>query len=538
MSEMTPGELIYYAHNLSSEFEEVDIVPISDAHYGHLLFSKKHFMRTLEFLEKPNVFGFLNGDLTESTLRTSKGEIFKQVGSPEDQRDQMIEWLYPYKEKLLGAVDGNHEDRIWKEAGIHIVKDIAKALGIPYRPEGLLHKVSFGNGNNRTENRPFVFWFYQTHGYGGARTKSAKAVKVERVATWIHSDFYCLHPHTKVLTGDLTYTELGNVEVGDELIGVSEYPEFNQSRKVLHTTITDVKNRYADTLKVTLEDGKELITTPDHLWLIKRRHDGSKLGGRYNWYRADRLTIGDNLIQVFPVWETPDNWISGYIAGLLDGEGHISVIKKHRSRQVGFSQQEGIVMSIFENYLREHNVSYCKNSRADGCSQVLITVDASQLIGMTQPERLAEKARNLVEKRIHKPITIKIVDIQPHKRSEVVTIETDAHTFIAEGLATHNCLSHDHVVNVAPDVYLLPDPRTSIEKDNNGNETGFRIGRVTAHRKMLIKTNAYLKWGGYAEFGGFPPTDMTTPLIRLLTPKAKHWEELPDKPHQGIRVEV
>lgn len=289
-SPIQSGELIYYSHTLDTEFDEVLIVPISDAHYGNPLFSKSHFRRTLEFLEKPNAYGFLNGDLCESTLRTSKGEIYKQVGAPEDQRDQIKEWLEPYKSKLFGAVDGNHEDRIWREAGIHIVRDIAKALEIPYRPEGLLHKISFGDGNSRTKGKPYVFWYYQTHGYGGARTKAAKAVKVERTASWIHADFYAM--------------------------------------------------------------------------------------------------------------------------------------------------------------------------------------------------------------------------------------------------------SHDHVVNVAPDVYLLPDPRTRAEKDGKGNETGFRIGRVTAHRKMLIKTNAYLKWGGYSEFLGFPPVDMATPLIRLLTPYSKHWEDLPDKPRRAVKVEV
>jgi len=286
---ITQGELIYYAYDLSQKFKELFVVPISDAHYGNPLFSKSHFMRTLKFLEKPNAYGFLCGDLLESSLRTSKGEIYKQVGSPEEQRDQMIEWLKPYKKKLLGIVDGNHENRIWNEVGIHISRDIAKSLGIPFRPEGMLLKISFGDYNRSTEGRSFVFWAYYTHGYGGARTKSAKAVKVERVAHWIHSDFYCL--------------------------------------------------------------------------------------------------------------------------------------------------------------------------------------------------------------------------------------------------------SHDHVVNVAPDVYLIADPRTRPEKDKNG-ETGFTIGRVKAHRKMLIKSNAYLKWGGYSEFLGFPPVDMSTVLIKLLTPQSKLWDNLPNKPKQAVIVEV
>ena len=76
-------------------------------------------------------------------------------------------------------------------------------------------------------------------------------------------------------------------------------------------------------------------------------------------------------------------------------------------------------------------------------------------------------------------------------------------------------MSHDHVVNVAPDVYLIPDPRTSAEKDKDGNETGFTVGKVTAHRKLLVKSNAFLKWGGYSEMGGFPPVDLETPIIKL-----------------------
>jgi hypothetical protein len=290
MEDISPGELIYYSHLLDTAFDVIDLPPLSDAHLGNSLFSPKHFNRTLKFLARPNAFSILNGDLCESTLRTSKGEIYKQIGSPEDQRDKMIDLLYPYRAKFLGAVDGNHEDRIWREAGIHLVRDIARALGIPYRPEGLLHKISFGSGNNGHPDQPYVFWLYQTHGWGGARTAGAKAAKVERTSTQIHADCYCM--------------------------------------------------------------------------------------------------------------------------------------------------------------------------------------------------------------------------------------------------------SHDHVVNAAPVVYLIPDPRTREERNEKGEATGFNIGRVSAHRKMLVKTNAYLKWGGYSEFGGFSPTDLATPLIKFLTPNSPYWEELPDRPRQAIKVIV
>ena len=261
-------ELIYYARELRWDLKNITILPISDAHYGNPYFSKKRFLNTRDYIQNtPEAYTVVNGDLCESSIRTSKGEIFRQVGSPQDQRDWMIKQLMPIKHKVLGMTTGNHELRIYNEVGVDMSKDIAEALGVPYRPEGMLLKISFGDGNNRVAGKPFVYWGYATHGYGGARTKSSKAVKVERTATWIHADFYIM--------------------------------------------------------------------------------------------------------------------------------------------------------------------------------------------------------------------------------------------------------SHDHVVNVAPDVYLLPDPRTKPQVGDDGELTGFNTGKVTAHRKMLIKSNAYLRWGGYAEMGGFPPSDMATPIITL-----------------------
>jgi len=282
---MDKGELRWYGRILNSKFKEVQIVPISDIHYGNPLCSIKHFIRTRDFIrDNENAYTFLNGDLIEAIIRDSLGDVHTQEGTAQSQRDFIIDLLLPIQDKILGMVSGNHENRIYNKTGVDISKDIASALKIPYRPEGMLVKVIFGAGNNRTKGAPFTFWGYFTHGYGGARTKSAKAVKVERAAAWV--------------------------------------------------------------------------------------------------------------------------------------------------------------------------------PRAD---------------------------------------------------------------FIA--------MSHDHVVNVAPDVDLIPDNR-GIYKD------GFLSGRVSAHRKMLIKTNAYLKWGGYAERGGFPPSDLATPIILLLSPYSDKWKELPDKPRNAVKVIV
>jgi hypothetical protein len=226
----------------------------------------------------------LNGDLCESAIRTSHGDIYKQVGSPDDQKKQVAKWLLPIKGKILGMTTGNHEQRIYRESGTDISDYIAEKLEVPYRAEGMLYKLSFGDNNNYTSDKPYVFWVYISHGYGGARTKGGKAVKVERLSYWQLADVFAM--------------------------------------------------------------------------------------------------------------------------------------------------------------------------------------------------------------------------------------------------------SHDHEVNVAPSVRFEADPRGA------EIENGFLTGVVREKRIMLVKTNAYVKFGGYAEIGGFSPSDLSTPVINLLTPSSTLWNQCPDRPVQGVKVWV
>lgn len=192
-----PQRLRWYLCDLPTEFDSLIIVPTGDVHYGSPYFSLKHYSRHLAFIaDNLNVYTVLMGDLIESSIKTSKGDIYRQVGTPQDQRDWQIEQLLPIKDKILGSVIGNHEERVYKEVGIDISADIAAALGVPYRAEGVMLKVCFGSRVAEHKERKWTFFGYCTHGYGGARTAAAKAVKVERTSTYIHSDFYIMsHDH-------------------------------------------------------------------------------------------------------------------------------------------------------------------------------------------------------------------------------------------------------------------------------------------------------------------------------------------------------
>ena len=189
---------------------------------------------------------------------------------------------------------GNHEARIYRETGIDITKDIAKALGVPYRPEGMLHKLSFGDFNNRVKGKPFVFWGYISHGYGGARTKSAKAIKVERMASWIHADYYgmCLSEDTEILTRD-GWVGINDVRLGQVALTLNrqrdllEWKPINKIHKYNHfKQLINVRNRNVD-----------ILATPEHRIIYKWDNDYLelplnefiKLGGQVEIPRCGRM---------------------------------------------------------------------------------------------------------------------------------------------------------------------------------------------------------------------------------------------------------
>jgi hypothetical protein len=197
LTEYIPGELIYYCHDLSPKFTELVVVPISDVHYGNPMFSERHLQRTIDFIQaEPNRYTILNGDLCECVIKTSKGDIATQKVSVQKQRDYIIKAFKPIKDRVLGMTMGNHESRIYDGCQIDICLDIANALGCPYGAEELLVKVKFGIGAHRKGDEQYSYFIYATHGYGGARTKGAKNVKVERSSHQVHADCYIMsHDH-------------------------------------------------------------------------------------------------------------------------------------------------------------------------------------------------------------------------------------------------------------------------------------------------------------------------------------------------------
>lgn len=92
-------------------------------------FIKQHIKR---IKDDPNGRAIYMGDGGECVTKLSKGDIYAQLLSPQQQHDVLVEWLEPIKDKMLFGIRGNHGHRVYKETGLSFDKNLCHRLGIPY----------------------------------------------------------------------------------------------------------------------------------------------------------------------------------------------------------------------------------------------------------------------------------------------------------------------------------------------------------------------------------------------------------------------
>ena len=81
----------WYGKVLPKDLTQLRLVVLSDLHLGNPYCSEKHFLRTVDWCANTeDCVVMLNGDLCESAIRTSLGDVYKQVVSPNEQKKQIV----------------------------------------------------------------------------------------------------------------------------------------------------------------------------------------------------------------------------------------------------------------------------------------------------------------------------------------------------------------------------------------------------------------------------------------------------------------
>lgn len=153
--------------------EDIHIYPIADVHLGAEECMEREWGQFCnDVLNDPNGYITLGGDLVNNSTRNSVGSgVYRDIYSPREQKKKIAEALMPLRDRILCAVEGNHEARSSKESDDSITYDILCKLDLEhvYREYMAFVKMQWDcpKGNGKT-NPCYVLCV--THGSGGGMT--------------------------------------------------------------------------------------------------------------------------------------------------------------------------------------------------------------------------------------------------------------------------------------------------------------------------------------------------------------------------------
>ena len=152
---------------------DIHLYPIADVHLGAEECMEREWGQFCnDILNDPCAYITLGGDLVNNSTRNSVGNgVYRDIYSPREQKKRIAEALMPLRDRILCAVEGNHEARSSKESDDSITYDILCKLDLEhvYREHMAFVKIAYDiPGKNGKKSPTYVLCV--THGTGGGMT--------------------------------------------------------------------------------------------------------------------------------------------------------------------------------------------------------------------------------------------------------------------------------------------------------------------------------------------------------------------------------
>lgn len=192
--------MIVTTHRIQYKYgDTITIKNLADVHLGNAYCDKQAFRKYLKDSDD-NTYFVSTGDLLDSiTLQDWRYEKHaddsKSDAIIDDQVEMLLDYLNPYKDKIIGLGRGNHEKTIIKKCGTDPIKRVCDIIGCKY----LGYSWIVGLILHEDGQRGRTVDIYGHHGFGGGRTEGADLTKYWRHARCWNADVYFYgHTHQKL----------------------------------------------------------------------------------------------------------------------------------------------------------------------------------------------------------------------------------------------------------------------------------------------------------------------------------------------------
>lgn len=265
---------------------------------------------------------------------------------------------------------------------------------------------------------------------------------------------FCLPLESQVYMADQTFKSIGQVRVGDLVVGSER--RFGSGKKerrefLTSTAVTAVVKRYAPLIEVEFASGAKLKCTPDHPWAyygdtrklvkgIRQKGEGCFLYGI--------AAVGRKFVRVHPMpmpGSECRNFELGWLAGIYDGEGSFPVISQSETHNPEICAEIERLLTKYDfPYTSSSSyVIYPKGSKEKRYQRVYTLVGGREtyLRFLTQisPVRRAtpQVLKRMLASRFGNPD--RVIAVRDAGEDVVFCLKTETGNFVAEGLLSHNC---------------------------------------------------------------------------------------------------
>ena len=179
--------------------ETIKIKPVFDVHLGSKACDKKAFKEFLEDSDE-NTYFLFGGDTFDSIVVNDvryrkSGDDTRGDAIVDELVDMGVEYLEPYKDRILGMGKGNHEDVVTRRCGTDLIARLCRRLGVRDLGYSGLLRIQLHENNSRI--RKVIIRYH--HGWGGgSRTQGADLTKFSKDISYWEADIFLYgHVHRK-----------------------------------------------------------------------------------------------------------------------------------------------------------------------------------------------------------------------------------------------------------------------------------------------------------------------------------------------------
>jgi hypothetical protein len=278
-------------------------------------------------------------------------------------------------------------------------------------------------------------------------------------------EFYCPAPDELVLTGDLRWVPAGDLAVGDLLLGFDE--ELTQRgsggnrrrrfRPSVVKTACAVKRRL---LRLEMSDGSTVRSSAEHPWLV-----ATKQSRNQKWMTTEQIakdiSAGKRryLHKFVEPWRQETSRDAGWIAGIADGEGYVS-ISDRKGIQFGMAQNPGLVLDEMTRVM--HSLGFTANRYTNVGTASVINLqlrggwrEIARFLGSFRllSKFVAALVGGEFAKQLSGKVPLQIVRSWDEGDQWVAGIETSTRTYLCNGYGAHNSVA-EHSVRVSWELAL------------------------------------------------------------------------------------